>query len=435
MHIQRARVRDIGPFEDLALDLPAGVRPDRADVHLLIGPNGTGKTTLLEAIAQVFTQRPLPHFARRVRSADAVVQVRYDGGSIVWSPRAGNPSIVVDGETLGPVHLDASGHYGSGRGVLFHLQGVSGPELEAQRHVFSDEDAIVFAYGTGRGLPRDPTAPSSPSDNPLADAAQFDKPVAATFTSWLGRILAQRAVALQHGAPEVDARLVGTLDRIQRAIGKVVGGEVVFELDPNLRTHVRWDDRLVPLDQLPAGLSGLLTWVGDLLMRLERMPWRDDTPVDRRSFVLLLDEVEVHLHPAWQRRVLPMVEELFPRAQIIAATHSPFVIQSASDAFIHRLEVTGGTVRAETVRGPLGESYPAVVRELMGLTTEFSVEVEARWFELRRLKDDVLAGRRPRVEFDVAATRLAELGEEVHHLVAVEVRQLERQLASQVAHP
>lgn len=433
MHLHHVRIRNIGPFDDLSLHLPEGSRSDRADVHLLIGPNGTGKTTLLEAIAQAFTEAPLPHFARRVRSADAFVKVDYDGSLIVWSPKADAVSVAVDGETIGPpVHLNPTGHFGSPGGVLFHLQRISGPELEARGHLFSDEDAIVFAYGTGRGLPRDPTAPTAPSDNPLADAAQFDKPPAVGFAGWMGRLLAQRAVALQHGASEVDARLAGTIDRIQHAIGEVVGAAVAFELDPNLRVHLRWNDRLVPMDQLPAGLSGLLTWVGDLVMRLDRMPWRGDTAIDQRSFVLLLDEIEVHLHPAWQRKVLPMVEQLFPRAQIVAATHSPFVIQSASDAHIHRLELVDGTIRVETLAGPLGGSYPAVARALMGLTTEFSIEVERKWSQLRNLKDEVLAGRRSRTEFDELAASLAGLGEEVYHMVAVEVRQLERQLPAQL---
>ena len=48
--------------------------------------------------------------------------------------------------------------------------------------------------------------------------------------------------------------------------------------------------------------------------------------------MLLIDEAENHLHPRWQKRFLPMVRELFPNLQIIATTHSPFIVASVPDA-------------------------------------------------------------------------------------------------------
>jgi hypothetical protein len=43
-------------------------------------------------------------------------------------------------------------------------------------------------------------------------------------------------------------------------------------------------------------------------MRLDRIPWHNNTPVLQRQFLLLLDEIDIHLHPAWQRKVLPLVQ-------------------------------------------------------------------------------------------------------------------------------
>lgn len=67
-------------------------------------------------------------------------------------------------------------------------------------------------------------------------------------------------------------------------------------------------------------------------MRLDRLPWKDQTPILDREITLFLDEIEVHLHPAWQRRILPVVQSLFSKAQVFVSTHSPFVIASADDA-------------------------------------------------------------------------------------------------------
>jgi hypothetical protein len=50
-----------------------------------------------------------------------------------------------------------------------------------------------------------------------------------------------------------------------------------------------------------------------------------------------LDEVDIHLHPEWQWKVLPFVQRLFPNSQIFASTHSPFVVSSSNGAWIHPL--------------------------------------------------------------------------------------------------
>jgi hypothetical protein len=211
-----------------------------------------------------------------------------------------------------------------------------------------------------------------------------------------------------------------------------VGEPVTFGVAEDLRSvTVDIGGAAVPHSQLPAGLSALLTWVGDLLMRLDRLPWQGDLPVVDREFVLLLDEVEVHLHPTWQRRVLPMVERLFPRVQILAATHSPFVIQSAADAWLHGLVVEGGRARlGGTWPGPHAESYTAITQQWLGVETEFSSEIEGRWRALRELKAAVLRGTEARLAFDLAARDLAAESAELHEMVAIEARQLDAQLAA-----
>ena len=140
------------------------------------------------------------------------------------------------------------------------------------------------------------------------------------------------------------------------------------------------------MELLADGLQSLFSWLGDLLMRLDRIPWAEPGPVTDQPFLLLLDEVEVHLHPAWQRRVLPMAERLFPDAQIIATTHSPFVLSSASDAWIHAFRLEGGRVVVDPPRpGAQGMSYPAIMQELMGVPEEFDVDTEERLAAFRSL--------------------------------------------------
>src|SRR5262249_41436262 len=76
------------------------------------------------------------------------------------------------------------------------------------------------------------------------------------------------------------------------------------------------------VDQLPDGERCLLAMVGDLARRLAMAnPYADD-PL-RGGGVALIDEIELHLYPGWQRRVIPALEQTFPNCQFILTTHSP----------------------------------------------------------------------------------------------------------------
>lgn len=62
----------------------------------------------------------------------------------------------------------------------------------------------------------------------------------------------------------------------------------------------------IEFDVLPDGLKSIISWVADLLMRMDRIEWVDDRDVFEREFILLLDEVDIHLHPSWQRKILSL---------------------------------------------------------------------------------------------------------------------------------
>ena len=75
------------------------------------------------------------------------------------------------------------------------------------------------------------------------------------------------------------------------------------------------------------------------------MNWEDDLPIFEREFDFLLDEIEVHLHPEWQRKVLPVVQKLFKNSQIFVSTHSPFVVNSVDDAWVYKLKLEKGKAK------------------------------------------------------------------------------------------
>lgn len=156
---------------------------------------------------------------------------------------------------------------------------------------------------------------------------------------------AKQALAQARGDMELAHRRGRAIAHLETAVQRIIGQAIRFVLkDDPLEVKIVQNGVELGLEVLPDGLKSILAWIGDLLMRLDRIRWDDDA-VDllARPFVLFLDEIEIHLHPAWQRKILPAVQSLFPNAQIFLSTHSPFVVGSVSDAWVYPLRLVNGT--------------------------------------------------------------------------------------------
>lgn len=115
---------------------------------------------------------------------------------------------------------------------------------------------------------------------------------------------------------------------------------------------------------------------------------------DVRKFpsVVLLDEIDLHLHPVWQRRILPSLEETFPNIQFIATTHSPFVAQSAENLIELEPDESGSQVKVADKSGVPERSYHAIAREDFNIPSPFSYETEQEMNQFRNSRDALMKG-------------------------------------------
>lgn len=102
--------------------------------------------------------------------------------------------------------------------------------------------------------------------------------------------------------------------------------QVAVEENP-LRLTVKKDNARISLQQLSDGERSFLALLGDLVRRLSLANPDLQDPLQGHG-VVLIDELELHLHPRWQREVVEKLRASFPNIQFIATTHSPFIIQS-----------------------------------------------------------------------------------------------------------
>ena len=111
---------------------------------------------------------------------------------------------------------------------------------------------------------------------------------------------------------------------------------------------------------------------------------------DKRPAILLIDEIENHLHPTWQRRVIPALLEHFPGLQIFATTHSPFVVAGREAGQVHQLiRDTNGLItvktNTESIKGLTSDEIARKYLEVQDPTDLATAEAAA---ELRRLRDE-----------------------------------------------
>ena len=125
-----------------------------------------------------------------------------------------------------------------------------------------------------------------------------------------------------------DPRFQNLFDEFFRIVGRLTEGVAIEEPTVNPSTRqvmVKTPDGVVPLDYISQGTASLLSWVGVVLQRLYEVFGKLDEP-SKRHAIVLIDEIDAHMHPGWQQMLTVRLEEIFPNVQFIATTHSPLII-------------------------------------------------------------------------------------------------------------
>jgi predicted ATP-binding protein involved in virulence len=197
------------------------------------------------------------------------------------------------------------------------------------------------------------------------------------------------------------------LNAVRAAIPKFLDGFKdlrIRRVPPPMRMMVTKGAEELALDQLSDGEKCLLALVGDLARRLAIANPTLPEPLTG-SGVVLIDEVDLHLHPGWQRMIVPTLRDTFPGCQFLLTTHSPQIIAHVPPQCVRVLHREAGGI----VWGQPGESFGMdtnrVLSEIMG-TDERPHDIKARLEALFALiGDGDLAGAR-----EAAAALRADIG-------------------------
>jgi predicted ATP-binding protein involved in virulence len=160
------------------------------------------------------------------------------------------------------------------------------------------------------------------------------------------------------------------LEAVRRAVPQFLDGfsNLRVRRSQGLRMTVEKQGQELVINQLSDGEKCLLAMVGDIARRLAIANPGLEDPLQGEG-VVLIDEIELHLHPQWQRKIIPALTQTFPNCQFIVTTHSPQVISHVEPESIYILEATSEGIKAFRPEYSLGRDSNTILEDLMGVSS------------------------------------------------------------------
>ncbi len=366
MYIETLRLRNVRTFVDETLEF---IHPDRSfrhrkngaengslrlprprlpNVNLLLGDNGTGKSTVLRAIAMAAlgpsfedTKLPTSGLVRRQPGLEALWRPQEDGGHIEAHFLLHQQDSDHEKHLYSSFHLTQHGELERAR---FGLERYDETEIATHlggddpvwKPVFESRNPAFFAVGYG--ATRRVESPEnvnlvSRSKSTFIRAQRLQSLFQESFSliplrAWYPGLRGMRDVD-----QESFQRL---LNRLLKPTGCEYTGQWVSEGD----SLFEQGGIQIEFPHLSDGYRAFIGWVNDMLFHAYYGSPDGQKCTNLRGIVLV-DEIDLHLHPRWQMKVISTVARTFPRLQFILTSHSPLVASSLEWMNIMSLSLDG----------------------------------------------------------------------------------------------
>jgi energy-coupling factor transporter ATP-binding protein EcfA2 len=358
--IEGVKLTNIGLFDSLELKFETKPSGDLTSTPwtVVFGPNGCGKSTILRAIGLVFAGISATDVASRLLQSgknEGQVEVQFGSNALKIRLVRDRDKVLLQTGPASPVE--------GGLALVLGFPALRGgpspnPRGAAQLQARSAEPADLFPMIYG----------------------DVDKRLG-NFKQWLINILEQ--------AGRNIPRAVAMRDLLDGIIRDVVPGEFrrFAPLDSSYVIKVKTDDTNapsvgdIPFDELSQGMTSIFNWLGVLAQRIYDFYPDADKP-EKNYAVVMIDEIDAHLHPDWQRRLVELTKKFFPNVQILATSHSPLLagaLRKQELCVLERDPLTKIVAPLPISIDPYGmRAQFILMSRIFGLTSDRNPELEQR---------------------------------------------------------
>lgn len=376
MKIHKLVLQNFRGFQDLTLDL------DGENV-VLVGKNGAGKSSVLDAVGVLLSSFVEVCLEPKVSTRDVVNSDIFNG--------APGLSMSMDFELDGKQHTC----------VYTFNSHISHVEFNTED--YDDKSLPILAYyPVNRTVLESLDKMSEVNEFGSSDAYERALTSGTDFRMFFEWYRYREDIENEAKIRERKFDLFDIqLEAVRRAIYAFLPG---FS---NLRVNRRPQQLLIDkggkslqLNQLSDGEKCMLALVGDLARRLALINPTLENPSHGHG-VVLIDEIELHLHPEWQREVIPRLRATFPNVQFIISTHSPQVLGEVQDMKIFQLETTDTGITVTPHPTVFGKDSNRILEDVLGSVLRnrevkkqiedlFDAITHERWEEVRELKETLV---------------------------------------------
>lgn len=351
MKIKNINIENIGRFSNLNIGFSDGNNKILNHI-ILIGNNGSGKTTILESISLV-----LNWFVSRVKSekgnGSQINELKINNNS-----NSGNVKIEVLDNDSNFQWIVSKSKRGKKNEVPTNLEGLN-RLTDLYRTKFTEDNDISFPiltyYDANRGVLDIPLRIRTKHnfqqlngyDNSLKGIVDYR-----TFFEWFREkedIENEEKVSIFKtfsNSNSIDFTILNKLNEasdsqlnsVRTAISKFLPEfeNIRVERKPRIHLAVDKNGKHLNLEQLSQGEKLTMAMVGDIARRLTILNPNLENPLLGEGIVLI-DEAELHMHPKWQRSFINRLNSTFPNCQFIYTTHSPLLISDFKDVLCYSL--------------------------------------------------------------------------------------------------
>jgi predicted ATP-binding protein involved in virulence len=307
--------------------------------NLVVGINGTGKTSLLDALSVAagswflglrgYDSRHISHEEARLEAHDFDNEISFESQYPVIVKAEG----MVDNA---PMTWQRSLESPAGKTHFQHAKDIKALAYRFDQDVQNGKEVLlplISYYGTGR-LWQEPRAESQVKGN---NQKLLGKKATSRLDGYLNSVTPRIAtkelvlwIARQSWAAYQQGKDSPIFQAVKKAMVNCIEGAENLYFDPKRGEVVvvmKLGRGTQPFFNLSDGQRCMLAMVGDIAQKAAKLnPQLGASVLDETTGLILIDELDLHLHPKWQRRVISDLRRTFPKIQFICTTHSPQLI-------------------------------------------------------------------------------------------------------------